>query len=192
LPIFKNDDEKSMVMPVVERIADSLLSVSIRLHVDAREELTPGFKFNDWEMRGVPLRMEVGPKDVANQSVALGRRDVPGKEGKQFVPQEGIIATVTRLLNDIQHNMLHQAKTFRDANLHEVKDYDTLKKIGDDGWALLWHCGTAECEDRIKEDTKASSRCFPLDLNKDEKPKDASCAICGKPAQGKAYFAKAY
>lgn len=192
VPIYKSDDEKAKVMGTVERIADSLLSVGIRIHVDTREELTPGFKFNDWEMRGVPLRMEIGPKDVANQTVALARRDVPGKEGKQFVPQEGIIGTVTRLLNDIQHNLFQQAKTFRDANLHEVKDYDEMKKIVDDSWALLWHCGTTECEDRIKEETKTSSRCFPLDLNKGEKPKDARCAVCGKPAQGKAYFARAY
>jgi prolyl-tRNA synthetase len=191
VPIYKNDDEKAAVMNVVERVADSLLAVNIRIHVDTREE-TPGFKFNDWEMRGVPLRMEIGPKDVANQTVALARRDVPGKEGKQFVPQDGIIGTVTRLLHDIQNAMLQQAKTFRDANLHEVKDYDELKKVVDDGWALLWHCGTTECERRVQEETKASSRCFPLDLNKGEKPNDAKCAVCGKPAQGKAYFARAY
>ncbi|MBN1430114.1 MAG: proline--tRNA ligase [Anaerolineae bacterium] len=192
VPIYKNEEEKARVMHVVGRVADSLLAVRIRLHVDDREELTPGFKFNDWEMRGVPLRMEIGPKDVTNETIALARRDIPGKEGKQIVPQEGIIATVMRLLNEIQHGMLRQARTFRDANLHEVEDYEGLKRVADDGWALMWHCGTAECERRVQEETKASSRCFPLDLNKEEKPKDARCAVCGKPAQGKAYFARAY
>ncbi|MBN1309805.1 MAG: proline--tRNA ligase [Anaerolineae bacterium] len=192
VPIFKTEEEKAKVMDAVARVADSLLAVRIRLHVDDREELTPGFKFNDWEMRGVPLRMEIGPKDVANGTVALARRDIPGKEDKQIVPQEGIIPTIMRVLNDIQHGMLRQARSFRDENLHEVKDYEEFKKVIDDGWALIWHCGTAECEKRIQEDTKASSRCFPLDLNDDKESKKAKCAVCGKPAEGKAYFGRAY
>ncbi|HEC21404.1 MAG TPA: proline--tRNA ligase [Chloroflexi bacterium] len=191
VPIFKNEEEKSAVMKAARRIHETLLSVGVRTHLDDREGMTPGFKFNDWELRGVPGRMEIGPRDVEKKSVVLARRDVPGKEGKQTAAQDRIIPAVTRLLTDIQRSMLRQATAFRDANIHEASDYEELKKAVADGWALIWHCGTAECEARIKEDTKATSRCFPLDLNK-EGPGDATCAVCGKPAQGKAYFARAY
>jgi len=192
VPIFKNDDEKSKVMDAIGRIADSLLSANIRTHVDTRESLSPGFKFNDWEMKGVPIRMEVGPKDIEKGGVSLARRDMPGKESKQFAMQADVIVTVTKLLHDIQHNMLRQATEFRDENLHEAASYDHLKEIVEDGWALIWHCGTKDCEDQIKDETKASSRCFPIDINKAEKADGHQCAVCGKPAQGKAYFAKAY
>ena len=192
VPIYKSDEEKAKVMDVVARVADSLLAVSIRVHVDERSEVTPGFKFNDWEMRGVPLRMEIGPKDVEKKSVALARRDIPGKEGKSFAPQDNIVMTIHTLLNEIHDNMLAQATQFRDENLHGVENYDQLKEVVNDGWALIWHCGTRDCEDKIKEETKASARCFPLDINEQEKPDGHQCGVCGKQAVGKAYFAKAY
>ncbi len=192
VPIYRDDSQREKVMNVIYNVCETLISVGIRLHIDDRAELTPGFKYNDWEMRGVPLRMEVGPKDVQNGTVALARRDIPGKEGKSFVSQTDIIATVSRMLNDIQRNMLKQATQFRDANLHRVQSYDEFQEVVQDGWALLWHCGTAECEDRIKEETKASSRCFPLDLNHKESADGQVCQVCGQPAQGLAYFARAY
>ena len=192
VPIFKTDEDKQAVMNAVLRVCDPLLTVGIRLHIDDRQEVTPGFKFNDWEMRGVPLRLEIGPKDVEKGTVALARRDVPGKTGKEIVPQEGLVATVTRLLNDIQKNLLRQATEFRDANLHEARDYKEFKRTVEDGWALIWHCGTAACEDRIKDETKATSRNFPLDLNPEWHPKGKVCTVCGQPAQGRAYFARAY
>jgi prolyl-tRNA synthetase len=148
VPIFRNDEEKSAVMHAVERIADTLLSANIRTQVDTRENLSPGFKFNDWEMKGVPIRMEVGPKDIEKGGVTLARRDMPGKTSKQFAMQADIIATVSRLLNDIQHNLLKQATEFRDANLHEADSYEKLKEIVEDGWALIWHCGSKDCEHR--------------------------------------------
>ncbi len=192
VPIYKTDEQRTAVMNAIYALCDPLITVGLRVHIDTREGLTPGYRFNDWEMRGVPLRMEVGPKDLEKGTVALARRDIPGKEGKQFVPQTNLIPTVTRLLNDIQRNMLKQATEFRDAHMHPAKSYDELKEIVEDGWALIWHCGTAECEDRIKEETKATSRCFPLDLNEEWHPKGKTCTVCGKPAQGQAYFARAY
>ena len=93
---------------------------------------------------------------------------------------------------EIQGNLLAQAREFRDSHLHEAKDYEELKGIVQEGWALIPHCGTAECETRIKEETKATSRCFPLELNEEWNPKGLRCAVCGKPAQGYAYFARAY
>ncbi len=192
VPIYKNDEQRSAVMNALYSICETLLSVGVRVQVDEREGLTPGFKFNDWEMRGVPLRIEVGPRDVENGTVALARRDISGKEGKSIAPRDNLIPAVTRLLTEIQMNMLRQATEFRDANLHSVSTYDEMKQVVAEGWALLWHCGTAACEDRIKEETKASSRCFPLDINERESAAGQVCTVCGQPAQGKAYFARAY
>ena len=192
IPIFKTDEQKNLVLETIGGIRESLITAGVRIHVDDREGLTPGFKFNDWEMRGVPLRMEIGPRDVKAATVVLVRRDVPGVEGKQSVQTTELVSTVRRLLDEIQANMLAQATAFRDANLHEAASYDDLKEIVKDGWALIPHCGTPECGDRIKAETKASSRCFPLDLNEEWYPKGVTCSACGKPAQGRAYFARAY
>lgn len=192
IPIFKTDEQKNLVLETIGGIRESLITAGVRLHVDDREGLTPGFKFNDWEMRGVPLRMEIGPRDVEAATVVLVRRDVLGVKEKQSVQATELVSTVTRLLDEIQANMLAQATAFRDANLHEATSYDDLKEIVKDGWALIPHCGTPECGDRIKAETKASSRCFPLDLNEEWHPKGVTCSACGKPAQGRAYFARAY
>ena len=192
IPIFKTDEQKNLVLETIGGIRESLITAGVRIHVDDREGLTPGFKFNDWEMRGVPLRMEIGPRDVEAATVVLVRRDVLGVKEKQSVQATELVSTVTRLLDEIQANMLAQATAFRDVNLHEAASYDDLKEIVKDGWALIPHCGTPECGDRIKAETKASSRCFPLDLNEEWYPKGVTCSACGKPAQGRAYFARAY
>ena len=99
---------------------------------------------------------------------------------------------VPEQLCDIQAGMLQAATEFRDAHLFEASTYDEFKEQITDGWSLIWHCGTPECEDRIKEETKASSRCFPLEANSEWHPQGATCAVCGKPAFGRAYFARAY
>jgi len=143
-------------------------------------------------MRGVPVRLEVGPRDVEKQSVALARRDVPGKAGKQFVPQAGLVETVRALLEDIQATMLRQATGFRDANLFEVAgDYDSFGAIVQGGgWALTWFCGEKACEDRIKDDLQVVSRCFPLD--QPHPGEHGPCIVCGRQAGAMAYFARAY
>ena len=186
VPIFKNDEEKSQVMPVVRKIAAEL--AGIRVKVDDRTEVNPGFKFNDWEMRGVPLRIEIGPKDVEKGSVALARRDKPGREGKSFVPQAGIAAQVTALLAEIQQALYDRAVAFRDAHIQEPADYEALKVMVQDGWAYAYWCGSRDCEAKIKEDTKATTRCIPM--NQQVAP--GKCIVCGQPASDKAYFAKAY
>jgi len=192
VPIWKTDEQKTLVMETIAQITEKLTTAAVRVHIDSREGLTPGFKFNDWEMRGVPLRMEVGPKDIEKGSVLLARRDIPGREGKGSIPMDQVVPAVTSLLDKVQENLLSQATAFRDANLHEARSYDELKEIVKGGWALIPHCGTAECEGKIKEETKASSRCFPLEENKDWTANGATCPICGKPAIGLAYFARAY
>ncbi len=192
VPIWKTDEQKTLVMETIAQITEKLTTAAVRVHIDSREGLTPGFKFNDWEMRGVPLRMEVGPKDIEKGSVLLARRDIPGREGKGSIPMDQVVPAVTSLLDKVQENLLSQATAFRDANLHEARSYDELKEIVKEGWALIPHCGTAECEGKIKEETKASSRCFPLEENKDWTTNGATCPVCGKPAIGLAYFARAY
>jgi prolyl-tRNA synthetase len=189
VPIFKNDDERATVMDAVSRLSKELLDANIRIHVDKREGMSPGFKYNDWEMRGVPLRMEVGPKDVQNGTVALARRDIPGKEGKQFVPQAGIAQAVQELLHAIQANMLQQATEFRDANIYDVTSYDELKTLmNKGGWARVWWAGSSEDEARIKEETGATVRCIPF-----EQPGGSGkCFFTGKSADMIALFSKAY
>jgi prolyl-tRNA synthetase len=189
VPIYKTDDERSAVVATVERLAAELSEAGIRIFVDRREGQSPGFKFNDWEMRGVPVRMEIGPKDVQNNSAALARRDVPGKEGKQFVPQDGIVSAVKELLTQVQANMLKQATEFRDANIHDVTSYDQLKQVIEaGGWARGWWGGTGDDEARIKEETGATIRCFPF-----EQPGGTgTCFFTGGQAQQVALFARAY
>ncbi|NIS79975.1 MAG: proline--tRNA ligase [Anaerolineales bacterium] len=186
VPIFKNEDERSVVMQTVEKIQGQLGDFRVKL--DDREGLTPGFKFNDWEMRGVPLRIEVGPKDVENRTVALARRDQPGKAGKQVVPQEGLSAAVADLLTGIQSSIFERAKTFRDENTYQPEDYETFKEIVKKGWADVWWCCETSCEMDIKEDTKASSRVIPLDQPGGE----GVCFHCGEKATKRAIFARAY
>jgi prolyl-tRNA synthetase len=188
VPIFRSEVEKGQVIPVVNRIKAALLESGIRLKVDDREEVTPGFKFNDWEMRGVPLRIEIGPKDIAKNTVAFARRDIPGKGGKSFVSQSGLAQQVKETLKKIQTSMLEKAATFRDAHIHEALDYDRFREIVQDEWAYAWWCGSTDCEAKIKADTKASNRCMPLERTAG----NGQCVYCGKPAKEKAYFAKAY
>src|SRR4029077_14533290 len=134
----------------------------LRVRTDEREGASPGFKFNDWEMRGVPLRIEIGPKDLAKGSVVLARRDKPGREGKSFQPQQGLPAVVSSLLDEIQTALLNRARAFRDAHTKEPKNYDEFKAAVDTGFALAYWCGTPECEAKIKAETKATVRCIPL------------------------------
>ena len=188
VPILKSETENGPVMETVNRVFAELKAAGIRVKVDDRPEVTPGFKFNDWEMRGVPLRIEIGPKDVEKGSVALARRDRPGREGKSFVPQAGLAATVADLLVDIQKSLLERATAFRDSHIIDPKDYAELTEVVQNGWALSYWCESAECETKVKEDTKATTRCIPLD----QEEGSGKCIVCGKDAKHKVYFAKAY
>ena len=188
VPIFRDDEEKSQVMPVVTRIGRELAAAGVRVKVDDREHLTPGFKFNDWELRGVPLRIEIGPRDVANESVALARRDVPGRDGKRFVDQAGLDAEVKVLLGDIHENMLVKAQRYQDEHTHEPEDYESFREAVKDGFARVWWDGTDEDEVRIKEETKATIRCIPFGKPEGE----GRCFYTGRSAGQIAVFARAY
>ena len=186
VPIFRNDDEKTKVMPVVERVRQML--IDFRVKVDDRTELTPGFKFNDWEMRGVPLRLEIGPKDVEKGVVTAARRDQPGKAGKSALALEQLPAQVSDLLAAIQTSLFEKAKTYRDAHIFDPRDYQELQTSVQNGWAYSWWCGSKECENKVKEDTKATTRCIPLEQPGGE----GKCIVCGEKANEKVYFARAY
>jgi prolyl-tRNA synthetase len=188
VPIYRDDEERSAVMEAVERITAELKEGGIRLKVDDREKLSPGYKFNDWELRGVPTRIEIGPRDVAKNSVALARRDVPGRDGKQFVSQDGLARTVASLLTEIQAAMLAKARHFQDENTHEVTTYDQFKEAVQTGFARVWWAGDNNDENRVKEETKATIRCFPLD----QPDGQGICFYSGRPADRIAIFGKAY
>jgi prolyl-tRNA synthetase len=192
VPIARNEDERGPVTEAVNRLAALLREGGLRVHVDARTTVSPGFKFNDWEMRGVPLRMEVGPKDLQKNSVVLVRRDLPGKEGKQFASQDGLVQTVRALLDTIQASLFQQAADFRDSRLHEVTGtyQDFIAVLQNDEWALVWFCGGAACEAKVQDDAQATSRNFPLD--QPHPGATGKCIICGSEAHEMAYFAKAY
>lgn len=186
IPIFRDDAERSQVLPVVEKVKSELSA--LRLKVDDRTEVTPGFKFNDWELRGVPLRLEIGPQDVAKGTVAAARRDIPGRPGKTFLSQEGLADHVSELLDCIQESLFEKALAFRQANTYDPQDYAEFQEVVKKGWAFSWWCQNPECEKRIKEETKATTRCIPFD----QPGGDGKCIYCGQPATDKVYFARAY
>ncbi len=186
VPIFRNDKEQSRVMPVAEQVARQLSAFRVKL--DARTEVTPGFKFNDWELRGVPLRIEIGPKDVENGVVTAARRNQPGKAGKSVLSLDDLSSQVRVILDEIQAAMLAKAAEFRDAHIHLVDDYSSLTRIVQNGWAYAFWCGSPDCEARVKEDSKATTRCIPLAQQEGE----GRCVVCGEPARSRVYFARAY
>jgi len=186
VPIYKNDQEQSKVLAAVEQVEKQLSGW--RFKVDLRTEVTPGFKFNDWELRGVPLRIEIGPKDVDNGVVTLARRHLPGKAGKSTLPLDQLSNQIGSVLEEIQAALLERATRFRDEHIFEPKNYDELKEVVQNGWAYSWWCGSAECEAKVKEDTKATTRCMPLD----QPEESGTCIVCGKASRRKVYFARAY
>jgi prolyl-tRNA synthetase len=188
VPIYKSDAERAAVMESCESLRAELADAGVRVHLDAREQ-QPGFKFNDWEMRGVPVRLEVGPRDVQNHSVVAGRRDLPGKEGKRPFSRDQIVTQVQDLLRQVQASMLANATTFRDANIHDVQSYDQLRQVVEaGGFARGWWADNAANERKVKEETGATHRCYPL-----EQPGGSGvCFYSGQPADRVALFAKAY
>jgi len=186
VPIFRSDEENAAVLEAVENLKEPLSAY--RVHIDAREGITPGFKFNDWEMRGVPLRLELGPRDVEQGGVAVARRDIPGKEGKSFVALEDLTETIAKTLEDIQAGMLQSAREFHNQNTHEPDSYEAMKEFLETGWVDVWWCGDAECEAKIKNETKATLRCIPLD----QPGGSGECIVCGEQASSRALFARGY
>ena len=187
VPIYRNDAERSVVMEAVQRMTAEWKG-RLRFKIDDRDNLTPGFKFNEWELKGVPIRVEIGPKDIEKGSVAIARRDQPGREGKSFVPQDGLTDRLTALLEEIQQALYRRALTFREEHTADVATYDELKQQVERGFARCYWAGTTEDEKRIQEETRATIRCIPLD-----QPQQAGrCVYTGKETSQQVIFARAY
>jgi prolyl-tRNA synthetase len=188
VPIYKTDEEKASVLDAARKLNAELVKANIRVKLDEREGQSAGWKFNDWEMRGVPVRVELGPKDVAKQAAVLARRDKPGREGKVSAPLADLPATIERLLVEIQQAMLDKALSFRKSNTHETATIEDLKRAVETGFALASWCGSGDCEAKIKEETRATMRCIPLE----QEGVAGNCVACAKPSAERAIFARAY
>jgi len=187
VPIYKNDAERGAVMTAVARITAEWKG-RLRFKVDDRDQLTPGFKYNEWELKGVPVRVEVGPKDVEKGSVAVARRDMPGKAGKSFVPQAGLTTHLEGLLAEIQQALFDRALRFRDEHTFEAKNYDELKETVERGFVRCYWDGTTEDEQRIQNETRATIRCIPLD----QPGSSGACVYTGRETTRQVIFARAY
>lgn len=188
VPISVGDWRES-VLPTARQLEETLKQAGIRVKLDAREEFTPGWKFSDWEMRGVPLRLEVGPRDVKNNQALSIRRDT---RKKQPLSLESITESTRKLLDDIQKNLLETARRFQADNTHTVTDYAEFKRVIDEkrGFIKAYWCGSEACEDRIKEDTMATIRVVLMES--DREPGRGTCICCEKGAEEQVYFARAY
>ena len=186
VPIFRDDDDKKNIQDYLRETLIEMQKLGIRVHEDWRKG-SPGFKFNEWEMKGVPLRLEVGPKDIKDENVVIVRRD---NSDKKFVNKESIIDTIISLLDDVQKNMFNKAKSFQTENTFTVSTYDEFKDIlsNKGGFIKCGWDGTSKTEAAIKNETKATIRVIPMDEN----PKGLNCIYSGKPAKHEVVFAKAY
>lgn len=187
VPIYKGEEQLNQLNAHVEGLVKELRSKGISVKYDNRDTHKPGFKFNEYELKGVPLRIAIGPRDLENGTYELARRDTLTKE---TVSADGISDLVVQLLDEIQDNLWTKALNHRSENITEVEDYDTFKEVLEQkgGFVSAHWDGTAETEDRIKEETKATIRCIPLD----QKLEEGSCIYSGKPSKGRVLFAKAY
>ena len=186
VPIYRGNDELPPIAEVANKMKDELTALGISVKFDDRDTQKPGWKFAEYELKGVPVRIAIGPRDIENGTVELARRDTLEKK---VMPQEGISNYIKELLEEIQENIYQKALNFRDKSTHEVDSWDELVDVLENkgGFALAYWDGTLESEDRIKE-TKASIRC----LLKDAEPKEGRCVVSGKPSKQRVVIAKAY
>jgi len=187
VPIWRKEEERAEVMKATDILYQQLKD-TVRVKVDDREGFSPGWKFNDWEMRGVPLRIELGPRDIANQKVMLARRDIPGREGKTLVSMMGLSQTVTTMLDTIQQAIYQKALDFRESHTYDVSTYGEFKEAVQTGFARVWWAGDSEDEAQIKDEAKATVRCLPMD----QPGGTGTCFYTGKKATEVAIFGKAY
>jgi len=186
VPIYKDDASRAKVMEVAKQ-SKQAIGEAATVHIDDRDQYTPGWKFNDWELKGVPLRMEIGPRDVENEQVVLVRR---GEGKKETVPQSGMRERVLELLDEIQTSLLEKCRKFRDENTLDIDDFgEFCAKVESPGIFARSHwCGDAECEAAIKDQTKATIRCIPFDADEEK----GQCMICAKESDRRVIFARAY
>ncbi|MFH1772770.1 MAG: proline--tRNA ligase [Patescibacteria group bacterium] len=187
IPIYKTEEEKENIHKNIDIIKKDLLSVNLEIKIDDRDNVSPGFKFNEWEKKGVPLRIEIGPKDVEKKQVVLVRRD---SGEKKFVLMTDLKKIANDELLDIQNNLLRKAKDFRSKNSFVIDDYkEVIKILKQHGGYIYSHwCGDQACEEKIKAETKATIRCLVLE----QEDEVGECVVCNKKSERRVIFAKAY
>jgi prolyl-tRNA synthetase len=183
----RTEEETERVEDAVNRLLKEFEAAGVRAEADWSDK-RPGWKFNEWELKGVPVRLEVGPRDLKNDQVTLVRRDTRAKEQ---VAMSGATERVQALLGEVQAGLFDRARAFREANTHTAEDYDTFKRIMENqrGFIRAFWCGSAECEARIKDETRATIRVIPVDA---EAEGSGVCVYCGQPARARALFAQSY
>ena len=187
IPIYKTNDEHKMVEKVCNSIKENLIKSGIRVHFDNRDTLKPGFKFNEYELKGVPLRIAIGPRDIKNKIVEIARRDTMTKCS---IKQSDVVKYISSELKVIQEDLFKNAKNFQKQNTVEVDNFEEFKKVIDNtgGFVYAHWDGTPQTEKIIKEKTKATIRCIPIISN----DKSGFCVYSGKPSSRRVLFAKAY
>ena len=187
VPIYKNDEEFEAVSAVANTLVSQFKKLSLSVKFDNRTTQKPGFKFAEWELKGVPVRIAIGPKDLQNGTFEVARRDNLSKE---IVLKDEIVNHVSDLLNTIQAALFHKALDYRNSHITEVETFDEFKEVLDNkgGFISAHWDGTAESEEKIKELTKATIRCIALD----RKEEAGRCVFTGNPSHGRVLFAKAY
>jgi prolyl-tRNA synthetase len=187
VPIFKGDEQKQLIDEKVNALVKQLKAAGIRVKYDDNDNNRPGWKFAEYEMKGVPVRIGIGARDIENNVVEVARRDT--KEKKSY-PMEGLLENIVGLLAEIQTAIYNKAKTFREANITRVDNWDDFVRLLDEkpGFLSAHWDGTGETEDKIKELTKATIRCIPLNNEKEE----GTCILTGKPSGERVLFARAY
>lgn len=185
VPIYYSSPDKETILNKANEIKEILEKKNLRIHIDARDEFTPGYKFNDWEMKGVPLRIEVGPKDLAKGKMMLVRRDNSRKSDLMFDKTDGVI----QILGEIQNNLYDNAKRMLSERIKDVADFEQFKKELENGMFLYspW-CGDQKCEETVKETTGADIRVIPFDGKRSNLP----CIICKNPSKTDVIFARGY
>ena len=187
IPIYKGDEQQAQIAEVAQKIKASLEEKNIRAKFDNRDKFKPGYKFNEYELKGVPLRIAIGPKDLEKGTLEIARRDTLSK---QYVSQNDIVDHVTSQLEVIQIDLFEKAKNFREENIREVNDFESFQKIIKEksGFVSAHWDGTNETEEAIKKKTKATIRCIPLET----KVEEGVCVFSGKPSKQRVLFAKSY
>ena len=186
VPIYKGDDQLKAISNKLQPVINKLEELGISVKYDDSDNKRPGFKFADYELKGIPVRLVMGGRDLENSTIEIMRRDTLEKESVSF---DGIIERVTTLLDDIQANLFEKARAYRDAHVYECDNYDEFKERVKDGGFFLCHWdGTAETEAKIKEDTQATIRCVPFDYEQTE----GVDMVSGKPAKCRVIIARSY
>ncbi len=193
-PIWKNDEQRDAVLGMAKGVAGSLREVNVRVHIDQRDNMSPGAKFWEWERKGVPIRIEIGPRDVEKGQVVLAKRFfAEGEDRKEFLARDEAVAVIPDRLEAMQAALLEAARSRLESSSHRVSDYGAFKEKleSDGGFFFAGWCGSRECEDKVKDETKATIRVLPGEGHRSPEAPE-TCLACGGKAIHEAVWARAY